>query len=218
MDIKHYEILSQIKLKTEEKNKLKYATWSEVFDELLQKFPDATYKIVKFEGKPYFMDDTGAMVYTEMTVEGITREMCLPVLDGAMMPKKKESYEYTTKYGVKTCEAIDMFDINKTIMRCLVKNIAVFGLGLNIYAGEDLPLGDETTVQTTEKPQETKPSESKDASKPKTMEQLCKVLTYEQYNTLNGNQKLKIQSYISETQKLGSPFCSDEDVKAFLTK
>jgi hypothetical protein len=73
-------------------------------------------------------------------------------------------------------------------------------------------------TKTTEKPQETQKNTDKDTSKPKTMEQLCKVLTYEQYNTLNGNQKLKIQSYISETQKLGSPFCSDEDVKAFLTK
>ena len=39
----------------------------------------------------------------------------------------------------KTVEAASMFDINKTIMRCLVKNIAMFGLGLYIYAGEDLP-------------------------------------------------------------------------------
>ena len=39
----------------------------------------------------------------------------------------------------KTVEPASMFDINKTIMRCLVKNIAMFGLGLYIYAGEDLP-------------------------------------------------------------------------------
>ena len=39
----------------------------------------------------------------------------------------------------KVCSKATMFDINKTIMRCLVKNIAMFGLGLYLYAGEDLP-------------------------------------------------------------------------------
>ena len=53
---------------------------------------------------------------------------------------KKVSYEYTDRYKrKKTVNAADMFDINKAIMRCLVKNIAMFGLGLYIYAGEDLP-------------------------------------------------------------------------------
>ena len=46
---------------------------------------------------------------------------------------------YTTRYGDKTVEAASMFDINKTIMRCLTKNLAMFGLGHYIYAGEDLP-------------------------------------------------------------------------------
>ena len=46
---------------------------------------------------------------------------------------------YTTRYGEKTVEAASMFDINKTIMRCLTKNLAMFGLGHYIYAGEDIP-------------------------------------------------------------------------------
>jgi DNA-directed RNA polymerase subunit RPC12/RpoP len=52
---------------------------------------------------------------------------------------KLNAYTYTTKYGEKTVDAISMFDINKAVMRCLVKNLAMFGLGLYIYAGEDLP-------------------------------------------------------------------------------
>ena len=48
-------------------------------------------------------------------------------------------YEYDTKYGKKTVKSFTMFDVNKTIMRCLVKNLAMFGLGLYIYSGEDLP-------------------------------------------------------------------------------
>jgi DNA-directed RNA polymerase subunit RPC12/RpoP len=52
---------------------------------------------------------------------------------------KLNAYTYQTRNGEKSVEAISMFDINKAVMRCLVKNLAMFGLGLYIYAGEDLP-------------------------------------------------------------------------------
>ena len=69
--------------------------------------------------------------------------MQLPVMDGANKAMKNVSYKYTTKYnGEKTVEAATMFDINTAIMRCLVKNLALFGLGLYIYSGEDLPESD----------------------------------------------------------------------------
>jgi hypothetical protein len=60
-------------------------------------------------------------------------------MDGANKAMKSSGYTYTTKYGEKSVEPASMFDVNKTIMRCLVKNLAMFGLGLYIYAGEDLP-------------------------------------------------------------------------------
>jgi hypothetical protein len=60
-------------------------------------------------------------------------------MDGANKSMLKKPYSYKTKYGDKTVEAATSFDVNKTIMRCLVKNLAMFGLGLYIYAGEDLP-------------------------------------------------------------------------------
>jgi hypothetical protein len=53
------------------------------------------------------------------------------------------SYKYITKFGEKTVEKATMFEINTAIMRCLTKNLALFGLGINIYAGEDLPLIDD---------------------------------------------------------------------------
>ena len=65
--------------------------------------------------------------------------MWLPVMNGANKSMKLEAYQYKTYSGIKTCEPATMFDINKTIMRCLTKNLAMFGLGLYIYAGEDLP-------------------------------------------------------------------------------
>ena len=79
------------------------------------------------------------MVFTKVTIEDITHEMWLPVMDGANKAMKSKPYTYKTKYGEKSVEAATMFDINKTIMRCLTKNLAMFGLGIYIYAGEDLP-------------------------------------------------------------------------------
>jgi len=125
--------------KTEKKNGLTYLSWAYAWAEFVKFYPEATYEIVKFDGKPYYADNTGAMCYTRVTAGGITHEMWLPVMDGANKAMKIEPYEYTTKYGKKSVEAFTMFDVNKTLMRCLVKNLAMFGLGLYIYAGEDLP-------------------------------------------------------------------------------
>ena len=97
------------------------------------------------------------MVFTDVTIDGLTHEMWLPVMNGANAAMKDKPYQYQVmqwqngkKVSVtKDCAAADMFDINKTIMRCLVKNLAMFGLGLYIYAGEDLP---EQAVEGIPKP------------------------------------------------------------------
>jgi len=68
--------------------------------------------------------------------------MMLPVLDNKNKAMKKQAYTYTTNYGEKTVDSATMFDINTSIMRCLVKNIALFGFGINVYKGEDLPLSE----------------------------------------------------------------------------
>lgn len=130
---------------TEKKEGLTYLTWSWAWDEIKRRFPEASYTIWKdAKGLPYVYDElTGFMVYTTVTIEGITHEMWLPVMDSKNKAMKAVPYTYATKYGEKTVEAATMFDINKTIMRCLVKNLAMFGLGLYIYAGEDLPQGEE---------------------------------------------------------------------------
>ncbi len=126
---------------TEKKGKLTYLSWANGWKEFLKVYPDATYKVLKNEdGTPIFGNNKfGYMVYTEVTANNITREMWLFVMDGANKSMKDEAYKYTTKYGEKSVEAMSMFDVNKTVMRCLTKNLAMFGLGLYIYAGEDLP-------------------------------------------------------------------------------
>jgi hypothetical protein len=126
--------------KTEQKNGLTYLSWAWAWAEFKKVYPEATYEVVKFDGLPYAYDtNTGYMVYTKVTADGITHEMWLPVMDGANHAMKSERYEIQTKYKKIPVEPATMFDVNKTIMRCLTKNLAMFGLGLYIYAGEDLP-------------------------------------------------------------------------------
>lgn len=127
--------------------KLTYLSWPWAWAEVMKRYPDAEYNIYKdSEHRPYIQDDTlGYMVSTSITINGQTREMWLPVMDNTNKSMKREAYTYNVwnrsqnKWVEKRVEAATMFDINKTIMRCLVKNLAMFGLGLYIYAGEDLP-------------------------------------------------------------------------------
>ena len=65
--------------------------------------------------------------------------MHLFAMNGANKAQKHVEYMYKTKYGDKSVEPATMFDVNTAIMRCLTKNLALFGLGHYIYAGEDIP-------------------------------------------------------------------------------
>lgn len=139
-----FEKLSAINVnaKVEKKSGLTYLSWAWAWSEAKKACPDAKYTVVTdpSTGKPYFYDESlGYMVVTEVTIDGETLGMWLPVMDGANKAMKATPYSYTTRYGEKSVEAASMFDINKTLMRCLVKNLAMFGMGIYIYAGEDLP-------------------------------------------------------------------------------
>ena len=103
------------------------------------------YEIKYFDNEkgikvPYVYDElTGYMVCTEIEILGIKKMMWLPVMDNKNRAMKSQAYTIQTKNGNQSVAPATMFDINKTLMRCLVKNISMFGLGLYIYAGEDLP-------------------------------------------------------------------------------
>ena len=120
---------------------LSYLSWAWAWDYFKKAYPDAQYKIKEWDGRPYLFDEkTGYMVETSITAGGETHIMWLPVMDGANHAMTDKPYQIVTKYNKPIdVKAANMFDINKTIMRCLVKNMAMFGLGLYIYAGEDLP-------------------------------------------------------------------------------
>ena len=129
-------------LKDTGRAKLTYLSWSKAWEEVKKRFPAATYEIRRFgfQSLPYVYDEnTGYMVFTTVTSEGITHEMWLPVMDGKNKAMKANPYDYKTRNGVGHVDAATMFDINTAIMRCLTKNLAMFGLGLYIYNGEDIP-------------------------------------------------------------------------------
>ena len=157
-NLEHFNKLFAINCndKTEKKNngstELTYLSWCYAWSEVKKLYPNARYEILKFgENKlPYVFDEkTGYMVFTRVEIEDIEHEMWLPVMDSANKAMKDKPYKYTVKkFNAKTkqyelvekeVQPATMFDINKTIMRCLTKNLAMFGLGLYIYAGEDLP-------------------------------------------------------------------------------
>lgn len=138
MEKKVFETLSQLNCNkfVEKKNDLSYISWANAWMLCKEQFPDANYKVCHYDGKPWLEDaNLGYMVSTEVTIAGETIGMSLPVLDyrNKALPVGKAT----------------MFDINTAIMRCLTKNLAMFGLGLYIYAGEDLPGTDVMSMITS---------------------------------------------------------------------
>ena len=144
-ELKGLNVNDKVEKRTDGQNELSYLSWSFAWAEFKKVYPTATYRIMKFpqpDGTlvPYMFDkNTGYMVNTVINADGIEYEMWLPVMNSTNKAMRDVAYSYKTKYGEKTVEPASMFDVNKAIMRCLVKNMAMFGLGLYIYAGEDLP-------------------------------------------------------------------------------
>ena len=151
METSTWKILSSINCndKTEKKNGLTYLSWAWAWGIVKSNFPDANYEVVMFFDKPYLFDENlGYLIQTKVTINGETIPMQLPILDGANKSMNINEYEYNSskwdngkKVQIKkTVQKASMFDVNTTIMRCLTKNLAMFGLGHYIYAGEDLPI------------------------------------------------------------------------------
>lgn len=189
--------------KVEKRENLSYLSWANAWAEFKRAYPSATYRIVKdpITNLPYFADErTGIMVYTEVTVDDITHEMWLPVMNTSNKAMKLESYTYKVydkfkkEYVERMVEAASMFDINKTIMRCLVKNLAMFGLGLYIYAGEDIPekMVEDNTIQ-----QEPAPVQPKRTRKSRPIQQPVQ----EKYAIRIALQQCKTQDSLMELYK-----------------
>lgn len=126
-----FEKLSAINVsgKTEKKNGLTYLSWAYAWGELCKVYPTATYKVHERDTQwgpcNYFTDGRTAWVKVSVTIGDLTHTEMLPIMDyrNKSIPLDK----------VTSCDA------NKAIQRCITKAVARFGLGLYVYAGEDLP-------------------------------------------------------------------------------
>lgn len=129
-----FETLNTINVNghTEKKNGLTYLSWAWAWAELLKHFPDATYKVYENkDGWNYHTDSRTCWVKTGVTVEGKEYIEMLPVMDF-----RNRSIPF---------DQVTSMDVNKAIQRSLTKAVARHGLGLYIYAGEDLPEGENET-------------------------------------------------------------------------
>jgi len=117
----------------EKKGQFSYLSWADAVDVLRQLKPESTWKVVKDEqtGWPYTVTESGCFVEVEVTVDDIALSQIHPILDNRN----------------QTIKEPNAFQVNTSIQRCLAKAIALHGLGLYLYRGEDLPDADGLTKE-----------------------------------------------------------------------
>ena len=121
----HFARLSAINVNdhVEKKGGFTYLSWPFAVAQLRLAEPTASWEVRRFDGLPYLATEAGVFVEVAVTVQGVCLSQIHPVLDARNRPILQPT----------------AFDVNTSIQRCLVKAIALHGLGLYIYAGEDLP-------------------------------------------------------------------------------
>ena len=157
-----FETLSKIDVSghVEKKMGLSYLSWAWCWQTLKTAYPDTPVpKITKYKEMiltkngyeltdrevPYLTTPTGTMVEVTVSIKGVDYTQSLYVMDN------RNKVVVNPTIG----------QINKTIQRCTVKAIAMAGLGLNLYAGEDLPMGDISEQDKKRAEQKRKQSEQK---------------------------------------------------------
>lgn len=156
---------------TEEKNGLTYLSWAWAWTKVKEIYPDATYMIYENkDGLFYHTDGKTCWVKTGVTINGIEYIEYLPVMD----------------YRNKSIpvDNVTSFDVNKTIQRSLTKAVARHGLGLYIYAGEDLPDGEKGNNKAEKSDKKSAPKKQTEAETNPQILKLKKVIT--RYSELTG--------------------------------
>ena len=126
-----FDVLNSINVNdhTEKKGNLTYLSWAWAWSKVKEHYPDSTYTIYEnANGMNYHTDGRTCWVKTGVTIEGLEHIEYLPVMD--------------MRNNSIPVERVTSFDVNKAIQRSLTKAVARHGLGLYIYAGEDLPEGE----------------------------------------------------------------------------
>lgn len=143
---------------------LRVVPWAVAYSELMKYDPSATYEFLREKKQvletvtiqtedgeeikksisyvqelPYFDIGIGFEVRTRVTACGVTKEMCLPVYNTQNKSMGGTKRTYTTKRGENTVDEAFYDDVYKSMMRCLAKNLAMFGIALNLWTKEDAP-------------------------------------------------------------------------------
>jgi hypothetical protein len=140
----------------ESKNGLSYLSWAWAVHYLLKEDPQASWWYLFWDSKPYCQVGDTAMVFCVVKAFGMERTAQLPVMNHRNQPIPNPN----------------AFELNTAMQRCLAKAIALHGLGLYIYQGEDVPVGDDDAVETPRpvkadsKPKETVSSKTAGKSSP----------------------------------------------------
>lgn len=145
-------------------NSIRILPWAVAYSEIMKYDPDATYEFLREKREvtevvtaqtengeevrksitytqelPFFDLGIGYEVRTRMTVKGVTKEMSLPVYNSQNKSMGAEPRTYTTKRGEGTVDAALFENVYNSMMRCLAKNCALFGVGINLWSREDAP-------------------------------------------------------------------------------
>ena len=174
---------------TEKKNGLAYLSWVWAWQEVKKRFPDAQYTIYEREdGVNYWTDGRTCWVKTGVTIRGLEHIEELPVMDyrNAAIPLDK----------------VTSTDVNKAIQRSLTKACARHGLGLYIYAGEDLPDG--------EKPEPQERPSTQDAAERLAARQLCQQAVKGWCQRNNGDEKACWQQIAEAIGKKSKDFTAED--------
>ncbi|MES2188752.1 MAG: DUF1071 domain-containing protein [Pseudomonadota bacterium] len=151
----------------EKKGNFAYLSWPFAVAELRKADAKASWEVIRFNGLPYLATETGFYVEVAVTVDGVTLSQVHPVLNGQNRPIQNPT----------------AFEINTSIQRALVKAISLHGLGLSVYAGEDLATLDQPVVKDKPTPRQ--------AAKPTPLRPVA--------TTIDAQQQANINSLIAET-------------------
>ena len=119
-----FKTLNNVDIKglTKEKGKFSYLSWSNAVREVSKIFPQIEWSMTKWDSLPYLKTDLGYFVECSVTIQGLTKTQMMPVLDN------KNQTMVSPKAN----------NINNSQMRALTKAIALHGLGIDLWAGEDI--------------------------------------------------------------------------------
>jgi len=129
-----FDVLSSVNVEdyVRGKNGFRYLSWANAVNELLKRFPDASWEHREWDGIPYLQTGAGCFVEVSVIIGSITRKQLHPILDFRNKPVLKP----------------DAFQVNSSIQRALAKAISLHGLGLYIYQGEDLPPSEKEAIES----------------------------------------------------------------------